>query len=166
MVSVVDIVQRFLMASVVGLFVNGFRRRRKRCFMVSVVFCLWFPSWQETFSCLWLPFLQQQAKAEAQGLHKIYTRSTRGLHEFYTRSAVARNVLLWLPSLFLLMVSAVARNAFVWFPSLVLFMVSGCNRTAAVSPMETVKRTPERFQDELSIYVYNISLSLYIYIYI
>ena len=27
----------------------GFRRRRKRCFMVSVVGCLWFPSRQETF---------------------------------------------------------------------------------------------------------------------
>ena len=33
-------------------------------------------------------------------------------------------------------------------------MVSGCYRTAAVSPMETVKKTPERSQDELSIYIY------------
>ena len=31
-------------------------------------------------------------------------------------------------------------------------MVSGCYRTAAVSPMETVRKPPERFQDELSIY--------------
>ena len=34
------------------------------------------------------------------------------------------------------------------------FMVSGCYRTAAVSPMETVRKPPERFQDELSIYIY------------
>ena len=51
------------------------------------------------------------------------------------------------------MVSVVARNVFYgfrrWF-----FMVSGCYRTAAVSPMETVKQPPERFQDELSIYIY------------
>ena len=44
------------------------------------------------------------------------------------------------------------------------FMVSGCYRTAAVSPMETVKKEntkkeTERFQDELSIYIY-----IYIYI--
>ena len=46
MVSVVDIIQRFLIVSVV-VFVCGFRRRRKRFFMVSALFCLWFPSWQE-----------------------------------------------------------------------------------------------------------------------
>ena len=33
-------------------------------------------------------------------------------------------------------------------------MVSGCYRTAAVSPTETVKETPGRFRDELSIYIY------------
>ena len=33
-------------------------------------------------------------------------------------------------------------------------MVSGCYRTAAVSPMGTVKKTPGRFRDELSTYIY------------
>ena len=36
----------------------------------------------------------------------------------------------------------------------VFFMVSGCYRTAAVSPMETVRKPPERFQDELSTHIY------------
>ena len=49
------------------------------------------------------------------------------------------NVCLWFPPLFCLMVSHVARNVFVWFPSFFL-MVSGCYKTAAVSPMETVKK--------------------------
>ena len=62
MVSVVDITQRFRMVSVVGFF-NGFRRRRKRFFMVSAVgflmvpvaagnVFLWFPS-RNVF--LWFP---------------------------------------------------------------------------------------------------------------
>ena len=77
MVSVVDIIQRFF-------------------FMVSVVGCLWFPSWQGTF----------------------------------------------------FMVSVVG-----------FLMISGCYRTAAASPMETVKKPPGRFRDELNIHKY-----IYIYI--
>ena len=47
------------------------------------------------------------------------------------------------------------------------FMVSGCYRTAAVSPMETVRKPPERFQDELSIHIYiYIHMCVYTYIYI
>ena len=46
------------------------------------------------------------------------------------------------------------KERFVIVSVVVLFMVSGCYRTTAVSPMEAVKKTPERFQDELSIYVY------------
>ena len=61
-----------------------------------------------------------------------------------------------------LMVSVVARNVFSWFPSFFVFMVSGCYRTAALSPMETIKKeTSGRFRDELSIYIY-----IYIYIYV
>ena len=43
-----------LMVFVAGLF-YGFRRRRKRClWFPSLVFFLWFPSWQENdFFCLW-----------------------------------------------------------------------------------------------------------------
>ena len=44
-------------------------------------------------------------------------------------------------------------------------MASGCYRTAAISPMETVKKknTSGRFRDELSIYIY-MYMCIYIYI--
>ena len=43
------------MASVVGLSFYGFRRRRKRLLMVSVVvFVVWFPSWKDNY-LLWFP---------------------------------------------------------------------------------------------------------------
>ena len=122
-VSIADIIQLVWIVSVVGLF------------MVAVVagnVVLWFPSLGFFYGfrcgrkllCLWFPCLQQQtAEAEAQGLHKVYTRSTRGLHEFYTRAAVARTDFVWFPSLvFVFIVSAVARNDFVWFPSLVCLL--------------------------------------------
>ena len=67
------------------------------------------------------------------------------------------------------MVSVVARNDLLWFPSLVVVMVSGCYRTAALSPMETIvmvfiknnRKTSGRFCEELNMYMY-----IYIYIYI
>ena len=52
-----------------------------------------------------------------------------------------------------LMVSVVARNVFNGFRRFFLKMVSGCYRTAALSPMETIK-TSGRFRDEISIYIY------------
>ena len=105
MVSVVDIIQHYFMVSIV-VFVNGFRRRRKRCFMVSVVgFLLWFPSWQETFVYGFRACSKRRLRC------KVYTRSTRGLHEVYTRSTQGlpwqETFCLWFPSLVYLL----------WFPA-------------------------------------------------
>ena len=59
-------------------------------------------------------------------------------------------------------VSSVARN-FCMASVVVCLMVSGCYRTAAFSPMETVKqKTSGRFRDELSICTY---YSYYYYCY-
>ena len=65
----------------------------------------------------------------------------------------------WFPSLICFMVSVVARNVCAMVAGNVCAMVSvvgflmvtGCYRTAAASPMETVKKTPGRFRDDLSI---------------
>ena len=63
-------------------------------------------------------------------------------------------------------VSVVAGNVFLFMVSVVGFlMVSGCYRTAAVSPMENVKKTPGRFRDELSIYAY-MYICIYVYLHI
>ena len=54
MVSVVDIIHRFLLFIVsVVVFVDGFRRRRKHfVWFPSLVFVKWFPSWQENIFCM------------------------------------------------------------------------------------------------------------------
>ena len=62
-----------------SLVVYGFRRCRN-LFMVSTVVVFMASVGAGNIS-LRFPCLQQQAKAEAQGLHKVYTRSTRGLHK-------------------------------------------------------------------------------------
>ena len=54
------------------------------------------------------------------------------------------------------------KNVCLWFPSLFVLMVSGCYKTAAVSPMETVNINM-CFRDELSIYIYIYIYILYIY---
>ena len=58
------------------------------------------------------------------------------------------------------------RERFLMVSVVGFLMVSGCYRTAAASPMETVKKTPGRFRDELSNYIYiYIYYILYICIY-
>ena len=63
----------------------------------------------------------------------------------------------------LFMVSIVAGSVFFMASIVGFLMVSGCYRTAAVSPMETIKKTPRRFRDELSIIIYIYDIYIYIY---
>ena len=120
MVSVVDVIQRYLLL-----------------WFPSLVFW-WLPSWQETLF---------------YGFRRCFLLYgfRRGRKTFFVYVSVVG----------LCMVSVVARNVFVYGFRRWFSMVSGCYRTAAVSPMETVKQTPGRFRDELSIYKH-----IYIYIYI
>ena len=64
MVSVVDIIQRFVLWFP-SLFCLRFPSRQETLFMVSVVVFSWFPSRRENIF-LWFPFLRQQARAEAR----------------------------------------------------------------------------------------------------
>ena len=82
-------------------------------------------------------------------------------------SSWQENVVLWFPSLVSFMVSVVARNVFFWFPSLVFCMFSGSYRTAAVSPMETVKKKKEN--KTISLFAWRtkyIYICIYTYIHI
>ena len=147
MVSVVDIIQRFLMVSVVG------------SFMVSVVagnvvFCLWFPS----LLCLLFPSWQE----------KMFMVSVAGC--LVDSAAAGGSIILECIERFLVacvfragfrrwffMVSVVAGKRCFMVSVVGCFMVSGCYRTAAVSPMEAVKNTKQtsgRFRDGLSVYIY------------
>ena len=65
MVSVVEIIQRFVMVSVVGCLMVSVVAGNVFLWFPSLVFFLWFPSWRENI-CLWFPLLQQQARAEAR----------------------------------------------------------------------------------------------------
>ena len=97
---------------------------------------------------------------------KVYTRSTRGLHEVYTSSTQG---LPWQGTFFFFKENGFRRFYFacLWFPPWQgtfsfygfrrFLMVSGCYRTAAVSPMETVKRNARTFPRQtkwVCVYIY------------
>ena len=110
MVSVVDNIQRFLMVSVVGFFVDSAAAGGSKTlehierFLVFLFFRTGFRRW----------FLYGFRRGRKTFLFMV--------------SIVVSFV-----------VSVVSRNGCLWFPPLFLLMVSGCYRTAAFSPMETVK---------------------------
>ena len=138
--------------------VYGFRRF---CFMFSVVagnvlllfpslVCLWFPSWQETFLS-WFPSLDfdgfcRRRRIQHFRMYWVIPRCLSfqdwfpSLVSFYGFRRAEETFFMVSVVGFLLMVFRRSRTHFLMV-SVFGFsvMVSGCYRTAAVSPMETVK---------------------------
>ena len=155
--------------------------------LVSVVdFVLWFPL---RFFMVSVTFFMVSVAgflvaSAAAGGSNILECIERFLVFFVLRTGFRRYFFVWVPSwqetVVLWFPSFVFFNGFsrgkelcLWFPSFFLLLVSGCYRTAAFSPMETVKTTSGRFRDKLSIHIYiyiytyvHVCVCIYIYIYI
>ena len=141
MVSVVDIIQRVVLWFPPLVFVIVSVVVGNVCLWFPSLVWLWFPSWQETFVCgfrRW--FLGGFCRRRRIHNFRMYRAIPRVVcFQDWCPSLVCvygfrrgRKTLCMVSVNGLFMVSSVARNVVVWFPSLVVVMVSGCYRNVFI----------------------------------